>query len=638
MFALEIIPITSSILTESLTYFSKEPVSPGTIVTVPLRNKNITGILLSSNNVRDIKQNLRHQNFKIKHISKIHDKELFSPAYLGAILLLKNYYLVHTGKLIDITYPKMILKNIPEFTHTKNINKKNTTYKERLLQESYQNRIKKYIALSKKNKEKNKSLHIVCPTIQHAKKIHKDLEKTNLKNVHILHGKTSKKKLMETYEASLKEPSILISTAIFIDFSLLNKSHIILEKDSSSYYYRAIAPIIDLRLLVQEYAKQSNIEIIFADNLLRPIRFKDKYIPKKELFSNEKIKIIDVNKKQIKKKTDRERIEELGEGKIFSPISKEIITSIRKSLEKNQKIFCYVQKKSLAPILSCKTCGNIAMDTKSKKPYSLYIKKNNETGEKERIFINPKTGEQIPAFDLCNYCHTGTLELFGIGTNTVAEKLNGEFPNTNILICDSFHIKNETSLKNLFKKFNNRDQKTILIGTQKAIPYIENIDNSYIISIDGMFSQMSYTTDFRALYIIKNIEEQTKNKLYIQSRNTLVNNLPILKDNDIKKFIEERLSEAKSFSIHPYGTLLKITHTCKVSNYRKITELYSNRLKSWNPHMQIKPASKKNMVTLEVLLQLAKNTWELYIQNQELSKNLPLGEHNINIEINPEVF
>ena len=57
MFALEIIPITSSILTESLTYFSKTAVSPGALVTVPLRNREITGIVLANNNVRDIKQN-----------------------------------------------------------------------------------------------------------------------------------------------------------------------------------------------------------------------------------------------------------------------------------------------------------------------------------------------------------------------------------------------------------------------------------------------------------------------------------------------------------------------------------------------------------------------------------------------------
>lgn len=640
MYALEIIPITSSILKETLTYFSKSPLEPGVMVSIPLRNRTTRGIVVSSAPVQDIKQNLRHQNFTIRNITHIHDEVLFSAAYLQTIAQLKNYYCVQTGKVIDITYPRAITKNphlfarIPTGTPLPI-----STFTETLVEKNYQERIEYYAHTIHDHLSLDQSVHILCPTVYHVKKVTKSLAD---KGIFVMnaHGKTTIQKLQNIYSSIQHTPTIFVSTPSFIDIPLFHKMGIILEQDSSESYYQVMAPHIDMRLLIEQYARHSNIPIYYGDTLLRPARYSYSHtLPDTPLFPEHRLQIISAKEKNNAKQTDTERVRDITQKKDYAPLSPKIITIIEKAIQNKEKIFCYVPRKSLAPHIVCRSCGLLAQDQHTHTPYSLYIKKN-QHGDTERIYINTFTNTHIPAFDICQHCNSWHLVPIGIGTDGVIEQLHTAFPGITVLACDSYHTKTESALQKVFKEFNTtaqEQQPIILVGTVQALPFLSAIDTSIIVSLDGMLTHMSYTTETRVMYLIKNILDTTQ-KLYIQTRTELSTAIPSLKHNNHALFITDTQTHAKKQGSTPYGTQICIRHRFLKKDYQKIHTLYRERLSEWLPHITVRPDYKKEYQVLNILLHLALSDWNINTQNPYITQYLPVEERDVHVHINPEIF
>ncbi|MCD5390044.1 MAG: hypothetical protein LR005_01520 [Candidatus Pacebacteria bacterium] len=683
MIVAEIIPITSSILAESLSYFSATQITPGTVVTIPLRKQEIRGIVVSTSEVQNLKQNLRNQNFKIRNIITVHDETVFSSAYLNTVQQLKNYYVLPAGKLIDITYPKYITKHFDEFCYDAvgHLPPNKRQYSKSLLQKSYSERIKYYEFFLQEKIKNNESVHIICPTVLEVKKIHRDLQDFFVGNIHLLHGKTTAKKITSTYTELRKKPSVIISTAQFIDVSALNKTIIIIESDSSSYYYRAVAPKIDYRIFIEEYAKNSQIQIIFADSILRAKRFSEKTLFHEnvdmQIFLPEKIKLISTISKTPMKQSDAQRIKDIDKKRVaFSPFSDEILKHIKKSVKNNEKIFFYTTRKSLSPTIMCRDCGELAQDIETKTPYSLYVK------NKELLYINKITGEIIPAFDLCQFCGSWRLQTLGIGTESIKQELQKLFPEIDSYIIDSTQTKNQTEINKVLKGFNTENSSSkILIGTQKSLPFLENIDSSFIVSIDGIFYQQSYSNEERILSLVKKIYDNSK-RTYIQTRKvsekTLTRKKSIStasKEKDVlqlkfskklqsiikniqhsdefgKTMLSQYTESLKIWSIIKTGNYLnflknkknnnfaviKINHSALRIDYTKIYHLYIERLADYQPHIKARSSYKNGFIDIGITIHINADKWNTSSQDQNLVRLLPFGERNINIEINPEVF
>ncbi len=700
MVVVEVIPITSSILTESLSYFSSTKITVGTLVTIPLRKKEIKGIVLSISNVRDLKQNLRNKNFKIKSIIKAHKENIFSEDYIKTINKLKSYCLITAGKLIDLTYPKYILNNFEFFLH-KNIlhkdvqlNKEKNKFSKKIIQKSFKDRVNYYKKYISNEFKKNKSVHIICPTILSIKNISVELRKYIDKDlIYILHGKVSNKKIIEYYNNIKKNNILIISTPIFLDIPIKNRSTIILENDSSNYYRQAKEPFIDLRIFIEEYSINTKLSLIISDNILRPARFYEKHndeIVDMNLFSSNKISLINVSDDKKSKQTDSERIKSLSFKKEFSPFSKKTINYIKKSIDRKENIFFYTQRKGLAPNIICNNCGKLAQDITTGFPYSLYTENKLNNKSKKYFFVNNLSNNVIPAFDTCQFCGSWRLQTIGIGTETIHAELLKLFPDLkdSIKIIDSRHVVKHSEFKKTIRHFDDKIAKAnILIGTQKALPYIKEIDSSFIISIDGIFYMPGYENENIVLSIIKNIYDNS-NSIFIQTRisnnkkNIVEGEKNIYKDNDKKidelkvKFsqrlinninrikysdeLQRQMYSKYSESLEIWNTIrdgdynnfikkykktedknkvvIKIKHIIKRKDYLNTKKIYEKKFIKYNFLFKKQSNTKKDYITLIISIFIDKNMWNTQFQDENLYKILPINERNINIEINPINF
>jgi len=454
MIIAQVIPLTQSIDTELLSYFSAKHISPGTLVTVPLRKKEITAVVVQTQSVSDIKSQLRGANYQIRNILHIHDHQVFSPAFLRASDAIKNFYATTTGRVIDQVSPRIVSKNLELFKRPVSLKSNSFVFREKLLQQRIEDRIVFYRTLVREKMLHKESIHIICPTQELASFFFKELSGNIEDHCFLLHGKLGKKHIEKTYTLlnDKAQSSLVISTAGFIDIHQHHKSGIIIEKESSEYYRTVAGPYIDLRVFVCEYARAMNIECMWADGILRPetwLKHKTENAEKiepinKRIFKNTDICIVNQHIRKPGKQDDIERMKEISSKKTFSALSDEVISTIEESIIKNKKIFLFVHKKSLAPNIVCNDCGNIARSPESGYPLSLYIKNNKQTRVKERIMICHMSGESMPAFDTCQFCQSWNLVQLGIGTEGVFEQLENSFQNRKYII-DSTHCHTQNS-------------------------------------------------------------------------------------------------------------------------------------------------------------------------------------------------
>jgi primosomal protein N' len=641
----QVIPITKSINSEVLTYFSVKEVALGKLVTVPLRKKEIKAIVVQSESVVNMKTQLRGANYQIRNVIEVHDSHVFSSAFLHTCNILKDFYVTSTGRMLNQVTPSFILKNIEEWHYPSQKKRSSKGFRQLLLQRGYYDRITYYKTMIREHMFQKESLHIICSTIDESKIIFEKLQKNN-NNIYLLHSGLTQKKLRETYKemSDLTSPSFLISTPGFVDTYQHEKSTMVIEQESSEYYRTVSSPYIDMRVFIKKYANSAKITLVWADSILRPETYvlsqnnQGEIIEplNKKVFKTGDIEIISQHTKVTKKQSDAERISELSEKKAFQALSKEAIEKIKEAILKKEKIFLFVHRKGLAPTIVCNDCGNVARSPESDLPYSLYIKTHPKTRIKERVFICTMTGESLPAFDSCQFCAGYNLNSMGIGTERVREEVQSLFPKTRTHIIDSAHVTTKKGMKEIVADYIKNKSAVIVIGTRKAIAQLPEIDTTVIVSLDSYFSRMSYNTHPEVLNLVVNIKEKTKNPVILQSRNITESSLPILHDGLYTKYIDTELSERKKFSYPPYSTICTLKRVVPKFAIRKEYDFLSSSFHHWNPNIMTHPAQKKTMVTLIMVLQLDADLWSAHSQDAKLASLLYGFDRTTEIKFNPQ--
>ena len=81
---IEVIPISKGIGRESLSYFTAEDISNGSIVEVPVRNKKVNALVVSQRKVEDMKSSIKTASFTYKKVSRIKSVPFFLPSFIEA--------------------------------------------------------------------------------------------------------------------------------------------------------------------------------------------------------------------------------------------------------------------------------------------------------------------------------------------------------------------------------------------------------------------------------------------------------------------------------------------------------------------------------------------------------------------------
>ncbi len=618
-----VMPLKKGVWKEDLTYFTAKEIQNGSIVTVPLRKKNILGLVISVEEVSNSKINIKDLAFNLKKVIDVKEQSIFSKEYLDSALDTSRYFASNKYVTTASLIPSAFIENYDKITSlvekksepgAPNANAIKITAEKLLLQLPFDERISIYKTLIRENFASKKSVFIVLPTERDIQIFYDALSKSIEQFTFCMHSGLGLKKTINLFKdiSNSTHPLLLIGTAPFLSIKRDDLGVIILEHESSTAYKNFVRPYIDLRTFVEIFASKIHAKLILSDTLLRfetiarrdtenlqpmhPLSFR--------LDFNGEINIASTDTKKTSKK--------------FEVLTEESFVEIQKNLNGNKKVFVFSLRKGLATMTTCRDCGTMVSCQNCLAPVVL----QNTQGQKNRILVCSKCKTHFDADTHCENCGGWNLVPLGIGTDTVEEYLKDKKYKTFKL--DKESAKSAQGALQIVADFE-ESENSVLIGTEMAFFYLHNsIDLSVIASFDSLWGIPSFKISEKILQIIISILNKTKDKLIIQTKNEHDGALQAIKNGNLLSFVREELEDRKKLGYPPFKRFIKITHTSNSADKNKIKEFLADFFKEYNPEIfNAFHSTGKDKTTTNALIKISPEKWSL----EGLSLNSTLDEN-----------
>ncbi len=208
-----------------------------------------------------------------------------------------------------------------------------------------------------------------------------------------------------------------------------------------------------------------------------------------------------------------------------------------------------VQRKGFATSVVCRDCGHIERSEKTGLPM-VYQSSTN-------TLYSSHEGESKPLPLSCPVCGSTIIVLSGIGTEQVESYLIKLFRD-NTITTPIIRIDETTPLSP--KKFQ-KTQSAILVGTEKALPYIRGKQTALytILDIDRQLAIPEYTATERALHLVDELcyLSEPESQLILETTST---NKPFFTFASAKdRLYRTELSFRQQLGYPPYKLMVKYT-------------------------------------------------------------------------------
>lgn len=661
MYIVTVIPIKKGFQMEYLTYFSPTNIPLGSIVTIPLRQKNVDALVVFIENAIDLKSDLKDRDYQLKKIIKIKGPSPFTPAFFKACEKMKEYTKGNLGSIIKTFLPNTFLENYNELKSpiiTEKIEKdsfsENIKHEKLIFQTLDPDRLACYRTLIREAFAKKESIFICVPTHYDILKFKKELTKGIEQYVFSFHSNLTKKILISNYNKTITEthPILIIGTGMFLSIPRTDIKTIILEHESSDAYKQLNRPYIDIRTFTEIFCSIENIKLIFGDTLLRPetlYRHENKELgefapPIFRLPQVDHQIVVDMTKVASSATRRGGGNNERDSKEEFSVLSKTSKDIIEYAIENKESIFLFSIRKGLAPMTVCNDCNNVLLCPDCSTPIVLYGTKQ-RTATKiitNRIFMCNKCGKKENTEIRCPECLSWNLTPLGIGTDKVYEEIKKLFPKTNIFQIDKDTTPTDKEATEVMVSFN-KNPGSILIGTELVFSYLNtNIVHSVIISLDGLLSIPSFNITQKILHIIEKLNYTTTRNLIVQTRLPENHILRYILGGNVLPLYREDLKERKEFGYPPFKRLIKITFTGTATETEKARILIEELLGNYEPQIFSAFVGRiKGQYITNTVIKIEPDQWPLLINdkikiNENISNKLSLLPPSFSINIDPE--
>ncbi len=613
MYIVEVSPLKSIKGFKSLSYFSSHKFNDLDIIEVPFRNANIPAIVLSVKEVRSVKADVKDKNFAPKKIRKQEPIQLADKDFMRAAKKYSEDHLFELGPVLNQIIPAAALKYAKDLKLSQQKTQLETSYQDKistlLVNDFSDARLDSFKALVRQKLAQEQSVLLMSTNNKNAKKIYDFLSPGISSMLKHLDSTLSPKNLYQEIERinSSKDPVCVVGTAATLFLQPPKLGLIIVEKESSIAYLRRKSPRINIRDFAKFLAKEKNIDIVFADSFLKlenyMLLFKEEaasvgHVPKR-LRKRVRLRLIDLQKE----------IKYNKEYKLNYPvISREILGEIERYSKENKKIFIFNPKKHVANQIVCNDCAHVLSCPKCKAT----LKLQEDPKTKERHIICLRCGFAVHSNISCPKCGSWRLMELGVGIDKVADFLRKRFPSLSIYLFDSDKIKTEKEAKRILDEFYNLSAGSVLIGTQKALSFLDqnSVHYSVALSIDSLLSIADFQMEERIFSILVDIMDKSIEAMDIQAKNIKERSVKLFADKDLQKFVKGELKLREKLLWPPFTRLIKVS----VSGSRKEVidkmQVFINQFSKYKPRVfRDFVYTDKKSVELSAIIRIPRQLW-----------------------------
>ncbi len=444
-------------------------------------------------------------------------------------------------------------------------------------------------------------------------------ERLNLKENQIIkiHNGIAKTKLFKNWlEILAGKPKIIIGSkiSVLLPFSNL-KEIIIYDEHNWNHKQSDINPRFDARNIAEWITRENECGLTLTTPAPRIetyyLNAKTKTLEQslnalKTSFNDKNILIIDLKQERLKGN--------------YTPLSDELIYSIKNNLDQNKKTFIFHNRKGLAQFVVCHDCGYVFECPECKTPLVYHT-----DDKKLHCHYCNYTQDSPP---LCPSCQGPNIKFKRQGIEKIKLVIQKEFPQVKVL-----------AISKAVKQFDNSlvEQSDIIIGTEFVLNKIDFSKFNLIAYIN--FDQLLNRPDFRsqewAYQLFYEIKSQTPNaKFIIQTYKPENIVLKSIQQNKPKIFYKSEIANRKELNYPPFIKIIKLIYQDKnekraFNNAKKIfRELKKIRgIQIAQPFMAY-PQKVRNKFKYNIIIKTPLNF--------NLQKIIKLTPNNFIIDVEPE--
>lgn len=601
MYVIWVSPLSARVRVHTLTYYTAEEIPIGSVIEVPIRTNKTPALVLHRESVADVKTFLRRAGFSARRVANCTPVQLFSQDMLVALEYTARFHACSIGDVVRSCVPKIVLQQPKSTVRAAVCLAK--THEKRALQMGYTDRIEAYKTIIRETFALKQSVVLVAPTAHEAQKIATALQGGILNKLHVLNATDTPKQQQTQWDAACAHggPLLICTTPAMAAVPRCDIGLYIVEHASSQSYKRRRMPYVDMRVLVRALAEQTGASLFIADTLL-PLSYYEQIqsgniteydtIPKR-INRSSSMQVLDMKSVLA----DAKEADSTAPFPILAPKS---IVAITEATQNNGKAFVLATRRGFAGTTSCDDCGTVAHCTRCKHPVALHTKKN------ERVFLCHRCGESRSAKERCVHCNGWRLTALGRGVERIEAALKKEFKKTPI-----FRIDTDTTPKTIAShivKWN--EHGGIVVGTERAINYIDSVHTSVCASLDTLLSIPDFRIDERVFSLLLRLQERTTHSVLIQTQQPHTPVLTHVLSGNTGAFIKNELALRQQLHYPPYTVIVKCTCSGTKAAVTKHMQSFAIALARHKPRIfGTFVHHRGSQVQLSALLRIKRDAW-----------------------------
>ncbi len=233
-----------------------------------------------------------------------------------------------------------------------------------------------------------------------------------------------------------------------------------------------------------------------------------------------------------------------------------LISEIKEALANKQKIILFKNRRGFAPVIECKTCGNV--------PYcpncDVSLTYHQQSHKLRCHYCGYST--QMP--ENCFACGSVHLDAKGFGTEQVEDEVKKLFPEAKVSRMDSDTTKGKKGFDKIIHAFDG-GEIDILIGTQMLSKGLDfrNIALVGILQADDLLHQPDFRAHEHCFQLLRQVSGRVgrgdlRGKVIIQTFNPEHEVLRQVARGDFREMYENQLQQRHEFGYPPYFKIIKI--------------------------------------------------------------------------------
>ncbi|MEA3442052.1 MAG: primosomal protein N' [Chloroflexota bacterium] len=249
---------------------------------------------------------------------------------------------------------------------------------------------------------------------------------------------------------------------------------------------------------------------------------------------------------------------ELKEGNT-SLLSRSLSTAIEKTLERDEQIILFLNRRGTATFIQCRHCHFVFRCPRCSVALTYH--------SAERKLTCHRCSYSMPVPSSCPQCFSSNLRFFGVGTQRVEEEVKHLFPQARTLRWDKDVITRRYAHEELLQKF--RDHKAdILIGTQMIAKGLDlpQVTLAGIISADTGLNFPDFRTGERTFQLLCQVAGRAgrgvkAGKVIIQTYSPENYAIQAAAKHDYLGFYEQEINYRHQYHYPPFSQLIRLAYT-----------------------------------------------------------------------------